>query len=71
MLRKNETMSKFKNTKKLNNVRDIKHWMDSNESLVNIINDPFSFTIRFMVESDWEVSFYSHFRIYKTIKKGT
>ena len=60
MIRKNETMSKFKNTR---NRQD-----DSNESLVDdMINCIFPYTIEYMGNEDWDVFFFNHFRLYKTI----
>ena len=53
-------MSKFKN------IRNRQY--DSNESLVDdMINCIFPYTIEYMGNEDWDVFFFNHFRLYKTI----
>ena len=57
-IRGKKSMSKFKNTRKRQD--------DSNESVMDIINDILFFTIKYAGREDWNISFYNHFRIYKT-----
>lgn len=54
-------MSKFQ---KIKNRQD-----DSNESLVQILNDPFCYTIKYMEDVEWDVYYLNHFRLYKTIRR--